>query len=69
MPIAPGIDYWITIDHIDNWEATEVRLCCAPRLGVINSGAASPSDAIVDKRETAFRIRVRSRYGEAGGGA
>ena len=69
MAKAPGIDDWFTIDHIDYWKATKVCLCYAPRIASINGGAASISDAIVDERETAFRIWVRSRYGGAGGGA
>ena len=68
MTIAPGCNLTIFIFYRT---AIRIRLCDTPRNGIpINSGATSPSDAHVDKREAAFYIGIRSGYGGAsrGGG-
>ena len=68
MAIAPGGKRTISVE---DWIVICIRLCRAPRLGIIiwlrSNGATSPCDAIEDKRETAFSLNFRSRYGVAGG--
>ena len=66
MAIAPVPQSAIFICY---WIALRIRVCHAPWLGIlgwlIDSDAISPSDTLDDKRERAFYIWIRSRYGRA----
>lgn len=64
LTIAPGGKSTISVDY---WVAIRIRLCHAPRLRIIrwliSSGATIPSDALEDKRETAFNSRCSGTGG------